>query len=259
MNLRTMRTLFETATALIGIMLLAGAGGTAYAATGSEWMTAAAMLATAAGIATKGREWAQHCWERIALGEADPYGEATRHYKRTSRSKTLAPKLAHLMRRATKDVRIVVVGTEPDGVEGRSTKWDEALEDAARAGAEITVFAMPDDPAGCQRSEALAARHANVECIVTERAPNVWCVLQPVIAWSGERDDPEQALLWLEGVADEDETWVDAEYRGTSNLRRNTGMLGDFEDSTQAARPWPKRTTRTLQGQAENEDGGRHR
>lgn len=68
-------------------------------------------------------------------------------------------------------------------------------------------------------------------------------MLQPVLAWSGERDDPEHALFWLEDVPEEDDTRVDAEYRGTANLRRNPGLLADFHEPTRAVRAQATRTT----------------
>ena len=95
---------------------------------------------------------------------------------------------------------------------------------------------MPHDEAAKQRTEALAAPHTNIECLIVERVPDVWCTLQPLFAWSGERDDPEKALLSLEGVPDDDDKTVDAEYQGTGNLRRNPGMLAEFHESTRATR-----------------------
>lgn len=174
MNLQAMRTLFEAGILLGGMILLAGAGATAHALSDNAWITAATMLATAGAIATKGRQWAQACWELMLIGEADPYGAPTHDYKRTgtTRSRRLAPKLERLIRRATQQVQIVVVGTEPDYMAGDGKRWETALESAALAGAQISMFMMPYDDAGKLRAEALATRYANVECFVPPEVPD---------------------------------------------------------------------------------------
>ena len=52
--------------------------------------------------------------------------------------------------------------------------------------------------------------------------------LSPIIAWAGDRNDPADALLWLEDTREAQETTTWAEYRNARNLARNRGMLEEY-------------------------------
>ena len=236
MKAEAKRTLFWGGAMVAGATALIAAAATAEALTGGNtWAVGAALIAAAGVIATKGREQAQKWWELMIVGEAHPYGLETTTYEKTTRGRKLAGKLERLVGQATRPVQIICVGSGAGARERAEGRWDRALESAARAGAQMRLFAMAYDTEGAAHMKALGERHANVECTVMEAPPDVWCVLQPVMAWSGERDDPERALFWLEGVPEEDEDTVSAEYRGTRNLRRNTGMLEEFEGYVEEA------------------------
>ena len=225
------------ALAVTGVALMSMAGGAVFAHTHDAVATLIAMLAAALALATLGRRAARAFWENDVLGIDDPYGEETRSYKATTRARHLAPKLLRLVRRAKAPVTIIVVGDEHlPGRDGRCV-WTEALREAAAAGATVRLYVREDaEPEERERAHAFAAAHPRCRAIEVAPTPHgTFDVLSPVVAWAGERNDPADALLWLEGTREPEATTTFAEYRNARNLRWNRGMLEEYAALVQAS------------------------
>ena len=241
-NNGAIRATFKTAAVLAGMILIASAGAAAHAATGEAWATPAAMLIAAAMVATYGGAGAQWCWEMMMIGKADPYGAATAHYERTTRGAVLAPKLRRMARRDSASMTVIAVGTEHVADRHGRYRWDEALDEAASAGAKISLFILIGNADARARSLALASDYPNVECIELAEPADVWLVLAPIIAWTGDRDDPADALLWIETVRQNDNETTSVEFRNTANLRRNKAMLAEYDEPTHRVRAQAAKT-----------------
>ena len=240
-----MRICVDAGAVLAGLTALAGTGAAAHALSGGNaGATGTTMVLGAAALATKGRAYAQWCREMLIVGQADPYGAETASYARTTRSRKLAARLDALVRRARQPVTVIAVGTERAKQEGASTRWDDSVRHAAQAGAQITLFVIEEEAQDEDTAHTLAATHANVRRVALAERPDAWLVVQPVMAWSGARTDPEQALLWVEGVPEESgrKTW--AEYRATGNVRRNLRMLEEYFEQAQACQREVERSGR---------------
>ena len=216
---------------------MAMAGGAVFAHTYALAPTLIAMLAAAVALATVGRRAARAFWERTMLGVDDPYGEETRTYKDTTRGRHLAPKLLRLVRKARAPVTIMVVGDERlPGQDGRCA-WSAALHQAAAAGATVLLYIreVPDE-GEAERAHAFAESHPHCRAIRIGRTLHgTFDALSPIIAWAGDRNDPADALLWIEDTREAGETTTWAEYRNAHNLATNRGMLEEYAERVEAS------------------------
>ena len=176
-------------------------------------------------------------WHNTVLGLDEPYGEETRTYRHTTRARHLAPKLRRLVRTARAPITIMIVGDEHQpGPDGRCP-WTEALAEAAAAGAAVRLY-VPSHAGRdeAERARALARAHPQCHAIALgASSEDRFCALSPVVAWAGDRNDPADALLWLEDTREPHQTTTCAEYRNGSNLRANPGMLEKYAASVESA------------------------
>ena len=89
-----------------------------------------------------------------------------------------------------------------------------------------------------ERAHALADAHPHCRAIRLGRTEwGRFETMCPILAWVGERDDPANALLWLESTRWGGETKTSVEYRNGRNLRRKEPkMLVSFAESIEEAR-----------------------
>ena len=223
--------------AAAGVALMTMAGGAVFAHTYELAPTLIAMLAAAAALATVGRRAARAFWEQTMLGIYDPYGEETRSYQDTTRGRHLAPKLLRLVRKARAPVTIMVVGEEHlPGHDGRCA-WSAALHQAAAAGATVLLYIreVPDE-GEAERAHAFAQSHPHCRAVRIGRTRHgTFDALSPIIAWAGDRNDPVDAVLWIEGTREAQETTTYAEYRNARNLARNRGMLEEYAEQVEGS------------------------
>ena len=225
-------TKVKIAFAAAGVAVMAMAGGAVFAHTYALAPTLIAMLAAAVALATVGRRAARAFWEKSMYGIDDPYGEETGSYKKTTRGRHLAPKLLRLVRKAKAPVTIMVVGDEYlPGQDGRCA-WSVALHQAATAGATVLLYIreVPDE-GEAERAHAFAESHSHCRAIRIGRTPHgTFDALSPIIAWVGDRSDPADALLWIEGTRETEETTTYAESRNARNLATNRSMLDEYAE-----------------------------
>ena len=213
------------------------AGGAVFAHTYEVAPTFIAMLAAAVALATVGRRAARALWEQTILGIYDPFGEETRSYKDTTRGRHLAPKLLRLVRKAKAPVTIMVVGDEHlPGHDGRCA-WSDALHRSATAGATVLLYIREHPDQGeAERANVFAQSHPHCRAIRIGRTLHgPFDALSPIIAWAGDRNDPADALLWIEDTRVDEDTTTCAEYRNAGNLRRNRGMLEEYAERVEGS------------------------
>jgi len=235
----------KIAFAAAGLALMTMAGGAVFAHTYALAPTLLAMLVAALALATVGRRVARVWWEQTMLGIDDPYGEETRRYEATTRGRHLAPKLLRLVRKARGPVTIMVVGDEHlPGRDGRCA-WSAALHQAATAGAIVLLYIRETPGEGeVERAYAVAESHPHCRAIRIGRTPHgTFDALSPIIAWAGDRNAPADALLWIEGTREAEETTTYAEYRNARNLARNRSMLEEYVEQVEGSAAWGARTT----------------
>ena len=227
----------KIAFAAAGVALMTIAGGAVFALTYELAPTLIALLATAVALATVGRRAARAFWEQTMLGIDDPYGEETRSYEDTTRGRHLAPNLLRLVRKAEAPVTIMVVGDEHlPGHDGRCA-WSAALHQAATAGATVLLYIREHTDQGeAERAHVFAQSHPHCRAIRIGRTRHgTFDALSPIIAWAGDRNDPADALLWIEDTRVDEETTTCAEHRNARNLRRNRSMLEEYAERVEGS------------------------
>ena len=89
-----------------------------------------------------------------------------------------------------------------------------------------------------ERAHALT--HAHPHCRAIRLGRTDWDrfeIMCPVLAWAGERENPEDALFWLEATRGLGERKTSVEYRDGRNLRtKEPDMLESFAKSIEEAR-----------------------
>ena len=227
----------KVAFVVIGIAVMSAIGGATFAHTHDQTTTAIALLVGATALTLYGRRILSWWWSEIMLDLETTDGPPTREYERTTRARTLAPKIVRMIEEAEGPVTVIVTGVEAPPTDGTPDAWGDALRSAARSGATVRLLLDP----GTTHDEAAPARalgDAYPTCKVfalanTHHLASQW--FYPTIAWEGDIKAPRQAVFWLEEAREAGETTTSAEFRNTRNLRRNREMLEEFLQSLERA------------------------
>lgn len=237
---------FKIVAVAVGVAALCAVGSTTFVGTGDNTLTLLMLLLAACALATLGPKAMNAVWQ--VLGDF-PIKQtwATANYDRTTRGRGLARKLRRFVGEANAPVTILVVGTEYLPNRHGKCRWTDALRQAASQGATVCQL-LPQTTTDDERAfaQALSQESEYIQCLNLTGSDNGPISFAfPILAWSGERTAPNDALFWLEGARDT-EAFTDAELRNGRNLRRNPGMLEEFIESIEEAarRSLPPKTPR---------------
>ena len=170
--------------------------------------------------------------QRQSPARDDAHDEPTARYEDTTRARTLAPKLAHLVETAKRPVTVMVTCGEPTQHERDRTAWDHALRDTARTGARIVHYLTPEtSEEEAATARGLAEGYPQCECAKIEKTyvgKLALGIIRVILAWEGALEFPRQAILWIEWPGEPGGARTCAEFNDTQTLREHPGLLETF-------------------------------
>ena len=159
----------------------------------------------------------------------DARTEPTTVYEATTRTRTLAPKLARMVAVSEAPVYVFITCGQRTPHARARADWENAIRALVRNGARLIHYITPDTG----EEEATLARGLTDESPQCDWMPIVRSEVEKlgltryhyIVAWEGRVEAPRQALVWIEDARKGDELEIGAELYDTDTLRRDGRLL----------------------------------